>query len=129
MIYNNGFMTKYLVAVHTSVQALLGGDISPSDSIQTAIATLGIFLGAIINANIFGELAVILASMGKTEKQFASFFSASNTAMINLELPLNVQQNVRDLHIRNQSSRQSQKEMLEFLSVISPSIKFRILCF
>ena len=100
-IYHNGLLTEYLVAVHTSVQVLLGGDIGPRDSSQTIIATVGVFMGAIINANIFGELAVILASMGKTEKNFASFFSASNTAMINLELPLKVQQNVRDMQLSN----------------------------
>jgi hypothetical protein len=34
------------------------------------IATIGLFMGAVINANIFGELSVILASMGKNEKRF-----------------------------------------------------------
>jgi len=40
------------------------------NTIEIYIAAAGIFLGAIINANIFGELAVILASMGKDEKSF-----------------------------------------------------------
>jgi len=66
-----------------------------------------VFLGAIINANIFGELAVILASMGKIEKQFLSFFAASNNAMINMGLPDKVQQNVRDSMVRNQASLQN----------------------
>ena len=44
-------------------------------------------LGAIINANIFGELVVIVESMGKDEKKFQSKFSATNTVMIDLKLP------------------------------------------
>ena len=44
-------------------------------------------MGAIINANIFGELAVILGSIGKPEKEFQSKLASMNTAMINLNLP------------------------------------------
>ena len=51
------------------------------------VAATGIFMGAIINANIFGELAVILASMGKDEKLFQWKLAITNTAMIHLGLP------------------------------------------
>lgn len=95
-IYSN-----YLLSLHVSVNGLLGGDLLPNDSFQTIVASIAVFLGAIINANIFGELAMILASMDHEEKNFQSFFSASNTAMINLDLPSEVQQKVRDSHIKN----------------------------
>ena len=47
-------------------------------------------MGAIINANIFGELAVILNGIGKHEKLFESKMASINTAMINLNLPKDV---------------------------------------
>ena len=53
-----------------SVQALLGGDNFPINTIQTLYSSTGVMLGAIINANIFGELAVIMSSMGQVEKNF-----------------------------------------------------------
>ena len=59
-----------MTCLFVSVQILLGNDYFPINSIETLVASLGIFMGAIINANIFGELAVILASMGKDEKLF-----------------------------------------------------------
>ena len=43
-------------------------------------------LGAIINATIFGELVVIVESMGRAEKNFKSKFSSMNTVMITLSL-------------------------------------------
>jgi hypothetical protein len=46
-----------------------------------------VFLGAIINANIFGELAVIMASMGNVEKQFQQKLTTTNSTLINLDLP------------------------------------------
>ena len=47
---------------------LLGGDIAPRNSIQIILATIGVFLGSLINANIFGELTVIIEGMGRDEK-------------------------------------------------------------
>lgn len=44
-------------------------------------------MGAIINANIFGELALIFSELDKTEKQFQSKLAKINTSMINLKLP------------------------------------------
>jgi len=38
--------------------------------IQTIISAIGVFLGGIINANIFSELTVILAGMNKNDKMF-----------------------------------------------------------
>jgi hypothetical protein len=43
-------------------------------------------LGAVINANIFGELSVIMYGMGKSEKVFQNITASLNTAMINLDL-------------------------------------------
>ena len=66
---------------------LLGGDYYPRSEIETVFAAIGVFMGAIINANIFGELVVIMESMGKDEKQFDSKLSVIKTSMINLKLP------------------------------------------
>jgi len=75
------------------------------------LASSGLFLGAIINANIFSELAVILSTMDKQEKQFQMKFASINTAMINLKLPEEVAQNVRIFLNRNIGSFQSQNSV------------------
>ena len=54
----------------TALQAIMGADISPRNLLQTALGAFGVFVGSIINANIFGELAVILSGMGRVEKAF-----------------------------------------------------------
>ena len=63
---------------------MLGGDIGPRNSIQIILATIGVFMGSLINANILGELTVILESMGRDEKEFQSKTASMNTAMINI---------------------------------------------
>lgn len=56
--------------MHSAVLSTLGADIQPRSFIQTIVASCGVFFGAIINANIFGQLAIIMASIGHHEKMF-----------------------------------------------------------
>lgn len=65
---------------------------------------MGVFLGSLINANIFGELTVIIDGMGRDEKDFQSKTASMNTAMININLPEDIRRLVRDNNIRNQPS-------------------------
>jgi hypothetical protein len=51
------------------------------------VASIGAMLGAIINANIFGELSVIIGSIGVREKEFQNELAAINDVMINLDIP------------------------------------------
>ena len=80
---------------------LLGGDIGPRNSVQIILATFGVFMGSLINANIFGELSVIIGGMGRDEKEFQSNTASMNTAMINIKLPEDLRQLIRDDNVRN----------------------------
>ena len=51
------------------------------------MASIGVFMAAYINANIFGELQMLLASIGIESQQFDLKKSQIDTAMINLNLP------------------------------------------
>ena len=42
---------------------LTGNDIQPRTVLQTAVCGMGTFMGALINANIFGELAVLITTL------------------------------------------------------------------
>ena len=64
-IYQKSISQQYMASLHSAVLILLGTDVGPQDSLQSFMAGFGIFLGAIINANIFGELALIFSSLNK----------------------------------------------------------------
>ena len=59
-------------------------DQQPRGISQTCMAAFGICFATVINANIFGELSIIMAGLGKNEKQFQERVDRNNTAMINL---------------------------------------------
>ena len=124
--YRYSISLQYLLTLKASVTAMLGGDIFPMSFGQTLLGSIGIFLGAIINANIFGELAVILSQIGKPEKRFQSDYAAMNTAMINLDLPEKLRQDIQSSLMSNAQPQQTQIEMRRFFQVISPSLKFKV---
>lgn len=47
-----------------------GAGIGPITLIQIIFASFGVFMAAYINANIFGELGIILSAFGKEEQRF-----------------------------------------------------------
>ena len=55
------------------------------------MSAIGLFVGGLINANIFGELAMIFSELDKNNKIFQAKIAVMNTAMINLNLPFDLQ--------------------------------------
>lgn len=90
-IYDAHFGKQYLYSLLYAVQVCLGSDVFPTDSVETMMSAIGLFVGGLINANIFGELAMIFSELDKTEKIFQSKIAIVNTAMINLKLPFELQ--------------------------------------
>lgn len=127
MVYGAQISYKYVYSLLTAMQATLGGDVGPRNLYQIVMATIGVFLGSIINGNIFGELSVIMQGMDSEEKEFQSKMASMNTAMINLELPSDLQLQVRKYLTKNQPSQQTQNMMKEFLVFLSPSIRYKVL--
>ena len=71
-IYKKGFLRKYLVSLLYAVQVCLGSDNFPTNTVETAVAAIGLFVGGLINANIFGELAMIFSELDRNTKAFQS---------------------------------------------------------
>lgn len=55
-LYERSFGFKYMLCLQNTVLTTLGSDVSPRTLVQTGVASIGLFMGAVINANIFGEL-------------------------------------------------------------------------
>lgn len=94
-IYTSHFLKQYLYSLLYAVQVCLGSDIFPTNTLETAVSAIGLFVGGLINANIFGELAMIFSELDKNYKIFQAKIAVVNTAMINLTLPFELQQDVR----------------------------------
>lgn len=69
-LYEQGIIYKYFTTLHAAVLLTTGNDIGPRNTFQVFIGSMGLFLGAIINANILGELAVLVSQLNAKSAEF-----------------------------------------------------------
>ena len=95
------------MSLHAAVLLATGNDIGPRDTGQVFFGGMGLFMGAIINANIFGELAVLASQLNAKANDFQSKMTQVNTAIDNLKLPFSLTEKTREFIVTNQSSLES----------------------
>lgn len=106
---------------------LTGNDIGPRNEVQLIFLSAALGMGAIINANIIGELAVILAKLNRKAAEFQQKLDTANDAMRHLGLPEKLQVEITGFLTYSKSLLESQEELQAFLSMISPSAKQKVL--
>jgi hypothetical protein len=84
-------------------------------------------MGAIINANIFGELAVLVAQMNQKTSSFQEKLTQINTAIKNEDLPIDLEEKIRDHIVVNWDAAESQFELKEFMMFLGPSIRREVI--
>lgn len=108
---------------------LTGNDIGPRNTYQLVFTTVALGMGAIINANIIGELAVIFTKLNRKTSIFQSKIDTSNDAMRNLGLPEKLQVEITGFLTYSKALLESQEELEDFLLMISPSARQKVLKF
>lgn len=66
-IYDAPMSLQYLYSLQVSVWTLTGCDVQPRTMPQTFILSLGLFLGAVIDANIIVEVAIIMSEINRAD--------------------------------------------------------------
>ena len=126
-VYAQDIKYKYFVSLHAAVLLVTGNDVGPRDTLQVIVGSIGLFLGAIINANIFGELAVLVSQLNAKSTEFQTKLTKINTTIKNLKLPRDLEDKIRDYIITNQSALEGQEELSRFMKLLSPSIKAEVI--
>ena len=85
--YEEGVWFQYFSSVYHAILMLTGNDLGPRGTFQTIFISSAVFMGAIINANIFGELAVLLGSINRKRTKIQEKIDTANTVMKNIRLP------------------------------------------
>ena len=66
---------------------LAGNEVGPRNTESVVFVAIVLIIGAIINANIFGNMAVIIQELNKKASRFQEKIDAANTAMKNMKIP------------------------------------------
>lgn len=85
--YELSIPMKYYLSLYHSVLMLTGNDIGPRGAYQVLFVAIAISMGAIINAQLFGELALIVSAMNMKNTRFQEKLDVANAAMKNIKLP------------------------------------------
>lgn len=125
-LYEEPTSYKYWTCMFHSASLLSGNDIGPRNVAQLLFWTTALLVCAIINANIFGNIAVLVSSMNRKLTQFQDKIDTVNTAMKNMKLPEETQKKVQAYIMSTQSTLDHQQEMDDFLKMISPSLKLEV---
>lgn len=73
---------------------MTGNDVLPFGTFQIFLSAFNIIMGALINANIFGNMALIINDLNQKASSFQSQIDTANTAMKNMKLPSEVKTKV-----------------------------------
>ena len=126
--FNDGISYRYWMSVYHAVLVLTGNDIGPRfKTFQVIFCTIFVTFGAIVNAYIFGELVVLVAVLNAKTAQFVQKLDTCNTAMKNQNLPKELQHEVIGYLTYTKALLDSQQELETFLSLISPSLKEKVI--
>ena len=82
--------------------------------------------GAIFQAYIFGELAVLIAQVGTKAKRQQETIDNANTAMENVNLPGPLRDEIREFFKGTGETKMIADELNSFLDKLSPSLQIRV---
>ncbi|CDW71655.1 UNKNOWN [Stylonychia lemnae] len=127
--YQKSVGFQYWLSFYTSAQYLTSNDQSPHSNTEIVYGSLVCIGGALLSANLFGQLSVIVSNLDQKTNEFQKKIDQSNTAMKNIKLPKDIQDQVINFIKTTQSSLDQQKELDIFLSMVSPSLRKEVMKF
>lgn len=86
-----------------------------------------LLFGALLQASIFGQVATIVQSMSRKQQVFQEKVTYVNSAMKNLKLNQQIQNDVVNFMTRTNTHLNNQTELEEFLKIMSPSLKAQVI--
>jgi hypothetical protein len=126
-LFDESLWIKYLSSMYHAVM-LFGINEMASRTTFVIVSSCFIMLfSAIINANIIGQVAVLIGDISRKSVKFTGQIDSSNTAMSNMGLCGPVKHKVRMYLLNTQATQDQQEELEDFLNNISPSLKFKVL--
>ena len=109
-----------------AVLALGGNEMGPRTTFEIAFIFIVLISLILYNAVIFGEMTVLVSEVSKKESGFQQQVDVANTAMKNMDLPKDAQNQVRLYLITTQGTQYEQEQLNSFLRIISPSLNQKV---
>ena len=117
---------QYWYSAYHSVFLLVGAEAAPRTLGETVFASFMILFGAIITAIMFGEMAVVMTSLRKSDTKFNEMHDSITTAMKNMRLDDALQFKILGFLASVYALLEKQNEYSNFMKNIPPSLQKKI---
>lgn len=124
--YSESDEYKYFHSFYYSVNMLNGNEVGSRHVGSLVFVSIILMLGAIVNANIFGNMAVIIQDLNRKASKYQAKIDIANTAMKNLKIDKGLQLKIINFLLYTQSNRDHQRELEQFKDMISPSLQMEV---
>ena len=126
--YTRDTVYRYWMALYHAVLVEIANDIGPrGDTLQVIFCACIIVVGAIVNNYFFGLIIFTFGMMSDKTNKFIQKLDSCNTAMRNLSIQKDLHSDVVGYLTYTEGLLESQNELETFLSLISPSLKERVI--
>ncbi len=85
-------------------------DVLPSQTLEIAYSGITMIVGAIVLANCFAILAIVVAKLSEKQSKFQEQVDTANTAMTNVQLDSDVTKEVIFFVLSTQTTQDAQEE-------------------
>eukprot|EP00347_Sterkiella_histriomuscorum_P003751 403363088 len=117
---------KYWTVMYYSVLMYLVNETAPTVLYERQFVQFVAIFSVIVNTNIFGTIAVLVGDLNRKQVEFQEQQDSASTAMSDLQLPMSIQQNVKDYMLVTQLTKDEPQELSDFLGNISESLRQKV---
>ena len=125
-LYESSTLRQYSSSLYHSMLVLAGNDIAPTNDLSFLLQTFLLLVAAIINASIFGNIAVLLQQMNLKAAKLQEKIENATSTMNHLDIPEMLQKDVTRYIVNTHSNLEQQNEFDLFFSQLSPSLKLQV---
>jgi hypothetical protein len=90
------YVYKYSTAIYYSLRVYTIHDVGPTALIERMMFAIFAVISAMVNANIFGNIYVLIGEMNAKPNQFQEESDAAATAMAIMKVPVEMQISIKD---------------------------------
>jgi hypothetical protein len=122
----NDYLYKYSTAVYYSLRLYTVRDIGPTVDAERMFFAIFAIVSAMINANIFGNIYVLISEMNARPNSYQSEHDAAITAMSSMKLPQDLQLVIKDFLVYTFNNKETPKQLQDFLCRIPRSYVLKV---
>lgn len=126
LLDETSLLYKYLLSYYIAILNMGCNELGPVNPGEMLVVSLQLVASSILNANLFGEIAMLIELLERSKTERQERLDTANTIMANIGLPDSVQDDIREFFTKSLVTREQQEELDKFLDQLSPSFKVQV---